>query len=162
MGLGTEEGTFVLAESTQTWLFPADDGLVFRAPHPEFGSEWWFTDGSAEGPRFLGDINPGEPGSGFRYGGGYNGADSIFFKEDVWFRANAELTGTELYRTDGTPEGTRLVGDLNPANYRSRPRYLQSLNGKLFYSRRVGCRTVSTIPSLHLMERSKGARVARA
>ena len=130
---GTTEGTFPVSSLRAIRLFPAQEGLVFGATHPELGFEWWFTDGTVEGTRFLKDINPGEPGSGTSSGGGFNGADSIVFKGDVWFRANSALLGTELYRTDGTPEGTRLVGDLNPVNLRTRPRYLQSLNGQLYF-----------------------------
>ena len=130
---GTEEGTFALAEQEARYLSPVEGGLVFRATHPELGSELYSSDGTREGTQLLKDINPGPEGSEFR-DQFFVGPDSIFFKGNLWFRATSELFGTELFRTDGTMEGTKLVADIDPTNHDSRPRFLQSVNGRLYHT----------------------------
>ena len=42
-------------------------------------------------------------------------------------------SGDELYITDGTLEGTKLVKDINPGSGDASPRYLVSLNDKLYF-----------------------------
>ena len=64
------------------------------------------SDGSK--PRLLRDINRGtqlrdsDP------------AEFFGFRGDVYFSASTIETGRELWKTDGTRSGTRLVKDLNP------------------------------------------------
>jgi ELWxxDGT repeat protein len=52
----------------------------------------------------------------------------------VFFRAADPDHGTELWRTDGTPEGTRLVADLVPGPGSSDPQGLTAAGGRLYFS----------------------------
>src|SRR5512140_1315977 len=54
------------------------------------------------------DINPGSASSGARTFTIYNGA--------MYFVASDGVHGAELWRTDGTLEGTAMVKDINPGS----------------------------------------------
>ena len=69
------------------------------------GVESWVSDGTAAGTLLLGDLLPG-PGSGVGcdYGPGHDG---------VYVAAeNGTSTGLDVWKTDGTPGGTRRVASL--------------------------------------------------
>lgn len=112
-------------------LFTANDGFT--------GRELWATDGTAPGTRLVLDIDPrvdtsyGEvrpyssyPGAPVRLGG------------VVLFAAEEETAGRELWRTDGTPAGTRLVRDLLPGSAGSSPHDLVALGGKVYFLAETG------------------------
>ena len=113
-------------------LFAADDGLT--------GRELWATDGTAPGTRQVLDIDPrfdphyveplrpygSDPGSLVRLGGA------------VLFAAGEETAGRELWRTDGTAAGTRLVRDLLPGSAGSSPHDLVVLAGKVYFVAETG------------------------
>ncbi len=74
------------------------------------------------GIAIVGDLLPGvessQPDALVDAGGGF-----------LFFTATATATGLELYRTDGTPWGTRLVKDINPGAADSAPAELISMGG---------------------------------
>lgn len=74
--------------------------FMFQGP----GAEPWVTDGSAEGTRMI-DVYPA--GTSFAYG-------FTRFKGEFYFHANNGVNGFELWKSDGTPAGTKLVKDINP------------------------------------------------
>ena len=92
-------------------LFAFNDTLIFLGNDAINGYELWKSDGTANGTQMVKDINPvqlfGSPG------------DSIprkFTKlgNSLYFKANDGTNGTELWKTDGTLNGTELVKDVNP------------------------------------------------
>lgn len=127
---GTPEGTFMLldvypgGESSEPVpvgvLEPEGESarLVFWATDPNHGREPWVTDGTRAGTRRLADLCPGPCSavSGVAawwgewsdpYPGAVRGAvlgGELLFGADV-------PTDAQLYATDGTPEGTRLVAE---------------------------------------------------
>ena len=57
----------------------------------------------------------------------------VIIGDNMFFTAKSTANGDELYVTDGTPEGTKMVMDINPGSGDASPRYLVSLNDKLYF-----------------------------
>src|SRR6266508_485028 len=78
-------------------------------------------------PHLVEDINTKPvPGTG--------GPDSaVRFAGALWFSGDDGVHGVELWRTDGTPDGTSLVKDLIPGVDSSRPQELTNVGGRLFF-----------------------------
>jgi ELWxxDGT repeat protein len=76
-------------------------------------------------PILVKDINPGEGSSSAEMFESFNGA--------VYFRANDGLHGIELWKSDGTPEGTGLVADLRPGAANAVPGEITVAGGSLYF-----------------------------
>ncbi len=83
-------------------LFYADDGAT--------GIEPWVTDGTSQGTLPLGDLNPGPANSVEPLGTVDLGAS---FAGTFLFLAFEPEHGFEPWRSDGTPQGTELLADLD-------------------------------------------------
>jgi ELWxxDGT repeat protein len=84
-----------------------DSVMIFK-----MDGELWHSDGTAEGTYLIKDIRPsvdyfGDPQSSFP-------GNFITYKDYVYFSAHDDTNGTELWRTDGTTDGTELVKDIFP------------------------------------------------
>jgi ELWxxDGT repeat protein len=116
---GTAEGTRVVRSfaGALTGLTRLGELLYFAANDGEHGYELWATDGTPENTRMVVDLNPGPP-SGFDSYRPF--LCSIFQPELVvsggklFFPATDGATGLELFVSDGTAEGTRLLKDIDP------------------------------------------------
>lgn len=123
--------------STDTYQFAAlGSRAVFVAKHPATGVELWVTDGTGAGTQLVVDLNPGPassgPGSPVAMGGAVyfvasDGSVNRLFRTDgtaagtqvvaplacnILFPSGSLLfcpTSTELWVTDGTPGGTRMI-----------------------------------------------------
>ena len=127
-GPGTEIVADVnpVGDSDPQSLTPTDGGLFFTAVTAGSGRELWLTDGVPGGTTDLvEDIDPGASGSvcPTPYLTELNG--------EVFFCAGDGTNGNELWRSDGTPGGTEMVGDINPAGS-SNPASL-SVHGDTLY-----------------------------
>jgi len=103
---------------------------VFVAMDAVHGGELWKTDGTAAGTVLLKDINPGAADS-------YNTFD--WFRMTVsngiaYFPALDAESGIELWKTDGTTDGTARVKDICPGTCSSQPLDLVDVNGTLYFS----------------------------
>lgn len=58
--------------------------------------------------------------------------------EKFFLRMKAPASGEELWITDGTKAGTKMVKDINPGKDGSRPRFLAEIGGKLFFTAEDG------------------------
>jgi ELWxxDGT repeat protein len=103
--------------------------LFFAASVPGTGSEpycWSPTTGVVA----LGDLRPGAFGSepeGFTRL--WNGT-----QERIVFSASTPGNGREAWITDGTPQGTQLLLDINPGTQSSNPTDFTEVGGKLVFS----------------------------
>ncbi len=87
--------------------------LYFFAEDSAAGRELWQSDGTVLGTAVIKDLVPGKPG--IRY---YPTTFGEFKQNSkhLFFAANDGSTGVELYRTDGTPSGTKRVADSKPGS----------------------------------------------
>ncbi len=109
-----------LVPSDARVMVPFGDTLIFLADDGQHGVEVWRSDGTEEGTFLLRDIYPGPQFSIYLEETlGDDDGDDFFFpsftpvKDKLLFIANDGQTGFELWATDGTSEGTRLVKDIN-------------------------------------------------
>lgn len=54
--------------------------------------------------------------------------------DTLFFTATSDETGRELWKSDGTPEGTTLVADIAPGDYSSEARNLVDFRGMLYFT----------------------------
>jgi ELWxxDGT repeat protein len=103
-------------------LFTANDGI--------HGREWWRSDGTPEGTYIIKDISPGE--RSIIRNDPYN-KFSVTVKNLIYFTADDGQHGTELWRSDGTPEGTFMVKDIILGEGHSYPKGLTVWNDVLYF-----------------------------
>ena len=134
----------------------------FTGVTAEDGQQLWVSDGTPAGTRML--PNPGPDGTDytllhfaslgdylfyatfggvFRTDGSDAGTLQLFagiptglavHQGHLYFGGETETYGSELYRTDGTPEGTQLVEDYNPGSASAQPEQLTSTGEELYFS----------------------------
>ena len=112
-----------LAKVGKTLFFDARDG--------RHGIELWRSDGAKSGTRMVKDINPGRDHSAPVFGP--NEEELTDVGKTLFFPANDGRHGQELWRTDGTKQGTKLVKDINPHGP-SHPRDLTAVGRTLFFT----------------------------
>ena len=103
--------------------------LIFHADNAG-GIELWASDGTTSGTTVLKDINPGDGDSM-----AYIYLQSTFFNNELYFWADNGANGTELWKTDGTQQGTVMVKDINFGIAHSLPHLRKSveLDGKMYF-----------------------------
>ena len=121
--------------------------LYFSADSPD-GRELFVTDGTTEGTKLVKDIFPGREVYEDRVSFYYpvtrtvrNNSSPRYitkFNNKLYFTATDGESGSELFVTDGTAEGTKLFADINPGsgssiNLEDRPNFTE-FNGKLYFS----------------------------
>jgi len=130
---------FASADSSPTGLTVVGDRLLFKAATPELGRELYRSDGTSAGTVLVKDIYPG-PASGvydapLPYGQTYRLA-TLAGSDRALFAASDGNAGVELWRTDGTAEGTVLHADINPGAAGSFPQPFTAAlgSGLLFFA----------------------------
>ena len=119
-----------------------NDRLYFQADNGESGRELFVSDGTAEGTQLLVDLRPGSSNYGYNYGS--NPSNFVEFNDRLYFTANNGESGSELFVSDGTAEGTQLLVDLRPGssnygyNYGSYPSNFVEFNDRLYFTARDG------------------------
>jgi ELWxxDGT repeat protein len=108
------------------------DKMLFTAdPLGTDSREMWVSDGTSDGTYELTDIAPGATDA-FSYGKD-DGLRAIMFNGNVYFSANDQTHGYELWASDLTTEGTHLVKDINTGSNGSKPRSFEIFNSQLFF-----------------------------
>ena len=150
---GTIQGTQLVKDINNTGntgsdpmeLTVFDNRLYFRANDGN-GHELWVSDGTTQGTQLVKDINPGsyEPiydKSPYAPDSVPNSSYPSSFTElndRLYFEADDEVNGHELWVTDGTTEGTQLLKDINPGSDGSYPgpsdeSQFTQFNGQLYF-----------------------------
>jgi len=131
---GTRTGTVAIpaAGSTPGFLTNLNGALFFEAGVNGSGSgaELWKSDGTAAGTAMVKDINPA-PNSGSNPGPFTNVNGTLYFSAIDGFGPGDH--GEELWKSDGTTDGTTLVADINPTGSSS-PQSLTNVNGTLYFT----------------------------
>ncbi len=114
LDINPNPGTYTAAGSSFASGFTEfNDKLFFSANDGENGKELWVSDGTTKGTQLLVDINPGTND----YDGSINSSSASNFTEfddKLVFTADDGVNGTEVWVSDGTPDGTQLLVDIHP------------------------------------------------
>jgi ELWxxDGT repeat protein len=118
MSDGTPEGTAMVKDVNQGasgssigWIKGLDGRVFFGAYDGVHGVKLWTSDGTEEGTRLLKDISPG---FGCYCGPNCSRYEVASLNGRLFLMADDGEHGLEPWTSDGTPEGTVLVEDLNP------------------------------------------------
>lgn len=151
---GTLSGTTMVADlrtepeiyfgSDPIPLAGLDGNLLFFADEGFNGQVLWKTDGTSDGTVVVKDIWPSIDYDyeffGNEIDGGAAGLVAVFDNK-VFFPANDGTSGTELWSSDGTAEGTTMVRELFPGENDSWPAELTVVGDRLFFVATEGSAT---------------------
>lgn len=135
---GTADGTVMIRDinpgedsSSPSDLVVFQDEIYFSASDRPDNTELWKSDGTRNGTVLVKDIRTGDHSSD---PGNYSGF--FEFDGDLYFNARDNTTGVELWRSDGTPDGTELVLDADPDGS-SWPTNFVRFRGDLYFTAEV-------------------------
>lgn len=123
---------FSFAYEMPVWqdVIAIDDHLYFAADDTATGFEIWTSDGTVEGSTQLVNINRSTQSAFaddfFRHRG-------VYLDNNYYFIANDGVHGFELWRTDGSEQGTVMLKDVYTGISSSNPGSLTVMNGSLFF-----------------------------
>ena len=134
---GSDEGTYQLTDITQGYLTAFyhltahKDKTYFwiKISDSETIRELWVTDGTVEGTKPLKKV--GKPSTPF-----YTGSIEIplgIHNDHLYFSGVKDGYGSELWKSDGTPEGTTMVSDIFPGIGPSNPRCFFTYGWKFYF-----------------------------
>ena len=137
---GSEAGTSLIKSIGARNLTAVNNTLFFRAGDSIHGVELWKSDGTEAGTILVKDIRPGNtcptcPKSSFP-------DQLIDVNGTLFFEAADDIHGRELWKSDGTEEGTTLLKDIQPGPNHGIPNppsgigpitTFENVNGILFF-----------------------------
>lgn len=131
------------SESSEPDDLVALNGLIyFQAKNETNGKEIWISDGSPNGTKLLKDIKSGTGSSDEEYvssgpEGGYTQSwnrEFTLFDNSVYFTATDGVYGAELWKSDGTSNGTTMVKDIRDGSNSSGPGGYTVFNNMMYFS----------------------------
>jgi ELWxxDGT repeat protein len=118
------------AGSTAARLTVFKDTLYYFYNDGVHGYELWKSDGTAAGTSMLKDIMPGSASS---MDGFFEQAPQMLeFCDKLYFNANDSIHGTELWETDGSAAGTKMVADFAGGTASSAITDIATSNGRMY------------------------------
>lgn len=133
---GTIAGTHIVKDivagtgnSSLYSFFVFNSSVYFGVTDPFTGlSGFWKSDGTAAGTIKLADVTP-------YYGNSFSDVAQHFCVSGntLYFNGSSADYGIELWKTNGTVAGTKIVKDIYPGGFGSFPVYLTDVNGRLFF-----------------------------
>ena len=123
-----------------SWFTDVAGTLFFAAVDRRHGSELWRSDGTRRGTRMVKDIRPGPRPCCRGQGASSYPSGLTAVGKTLYFTADDGIHGPELWRSNGTARGTRIVKDIVPGNPApdSGPGALTKVAGTLFFVTRDG------------------------
>jgi len=134
---GTVNGTAIIKDinpgsdnSVSIPLTECNGKVVFIANEfkSKTGIELWATNGTAAGTKLLKDINTRRTPSSSPLQTG-----SATLNDEIIFSAEDSVHGYELYISDGSEKGTKLLNDIRPGASGSLPSNFQHKNGEVYF-----------------------------
>ena len=120
--------TFTSDSKKPEYLTAVGNTLYFSADDASNGRELWKSDGTSDGTIMVKDIT-GDDTSSFT-------DESPYFtavKNTLYFRANDGTNGRELWKSDGTSDGTVMVKDIRTGSASSNPTELTAVGDTLYF-----------------------------
>lgn len=144
-GINREGSYAPLDSSSPKDLTQFNGKLYFSADDGKNGRELWVSDGTTQGTNLVKNIHPGNPNY---QNSGYMDSSIpthfIEFDNKLYFSARDSQNNSELWVTDGTTQGTKLLAEIgsnivgNPQgsapDYGSDPDNFTKFNGKLYFA----------------------------
>jgi uncharacterized repeat protein (TIGR01451 family) len=139
---GTSGGTVLVKDvytgtnsSNPSYLTDVNGVLYFTADDGTDGAELWKSDGTADGTVLVKDIVPSAWGwDDFEGGEGGWMSNLVNVNGALYFTANDGPHGYELWKSDGTTDGTVMIKDINTLTHHARPSYLTDVDGEIYFS----------------------------
>ena len=125
-------GSFYYYGSTYNNFTEVNGTLYFTAYDDTNRKELWKSNGTAEGTVLVKDDVYVKDGV-YYDGSSYVTQNLININDTLYFTANDDTNGEELWKSNGTSEGTVLVKDIDP-NGSSAPENLTEVNGTLYFT----------------------------
>lgn len=137
---GTSAGTFKLRDDDlPQWgshrVYDLDGRAVYVGNDPEHSRELWTSDGTPEGTVMIEDINPGpKPSQASAVSHGHYSVDPVL-GDQLYFDANDGEHGSEVWVTDGTAGGTKLLAEIATGTKGGHPHNFQAVEpmGLMFF-----------------------------
>lgn len=139
---GTEEGTFMLTD-----MYPGNDepfysrnplvagNLIYFIGNDEVnGGELWVSDGTSNGTKMLKDLYPGKSSSMLTLSYMVEMGGMVYFAPREGGGGIPDTRGTELWKTDGTAEGTVIVKDIVPGANSSLVNHLVATDDLIYFA----------------------------
>lgn len=125
------------ASGYPTYLTRIGDKIYFYATDGLTGNELWVCDGTKAGTKLVKDIYSGSSSSSPNYFARLGNTDKCVFA--AYDGTTGTGTGNELYITDGTAAGTKLLKDIRPGGTNgSYPNYCRSMGDKVYFAANDG------------------------
>jgi ELWxxDGT repeat protein len=122
---GTDQSGTPLSSTPSRAVAAGNGKLFFISSDGTHGTRLFVTDGTVDGTTMVEGANPTNTLTPY---------DVTVVSNTAYFNALRDQSGIELWMSDGTPSGTRLVRDFFPGVGDADPQYLTGMNGVLYFS----------------------------